>query len=223
MLSRKTGEDHQNINVVKGLIQDYFTYSEPSLLGHGPGLALDLENSLKRSKSESARYEFKQGVLNLEPNRKENKKLYEDIAKTMCAIANIGPNSKGYLYIGVTESKRVADRIFDLYNIDSIPVGHVFVHGVDHEARELGLEVENYIQKIVSNIFKTDLSEPLRTQVLSSIENINYKGRTVIRLLIPAQQEISWVGNETFKRQDANTIKAEGREIMAITKLFGTP
>lgn len=40
----------KNIDLTKGLIQRYFVKKEPKALRHGPGLALDFENSIKRSK-----------------------------------------------------------------------------------------------------------------------------------------------------------------------------
>ncbi len=61
-----TQEDRQrNIDVILGLIQGYFLEKEPPDLGHGPGLSLDFENSLRRSRIETTRYEMKQGLLDL--------------------------------------------------------------------------------------------------------------------------------------------------------------
>ena len=61
-----TDQRKKNINTVKGLIQDCFVRKEPSELLHGPGLTLDFENSLRRSKIETPRYEVKQGLLSLD-------------------------------------------------------------------------------------------------------------------------------------------------------------
>ena len=63
-----TSSDRQNnIDLTVGLIQQHFVQKEPPLLSHGPGLALDFENSLRRSKIETPRYEFKQGLHDLSP------------------------------------------------------------------------------------------------------------------------------------------------------------
>jgi hypothetical protein len=57
----KTEDREKNIDKTTGLIQKFFVKKEPPALRHGPGLALDFENSLRRSSIETARYEFKQG------------------------------------------------------------------------------------------------------------------------------------------------------------------
>ena len=44
----KSSDRRNNIDLTIGLIQQYFIQKEPPLLSHGPGLALDFENSLRR-------------------------------------------------------------------------------------------------------------------------------------------------------------------------------
>ena len=44
-----------NINTTIGLIQEHFVYEEPPILGHGPSLTIDFENSIRRSRIETPR------------------------------------------------------------------------------------------------------------------------------------------------------------------------
>ena len=78
-----TENRRQNIDLTKGLIRLFFVKKEPAALAHGSGLALDFENSIRRSKIETPRYEFKQGLLRLSDNRKYDKALKEQILKTI--------------------------------------------------------------------------------------------------------------------------------------------
>lgn len=71
----------KNIGIVSGLIQTHFAKKDPSLLGHGPGLYLDLLNALKRSTVETSRYEFKQGILKLSDDRKIDENHIDNIVK----------------------------------------------------------------------------------------------------------------------------------------------
>lgn len=112
-----TSDREKNINITIGLIQKYFVKLDPPALKHGAGLALDFENSIRRAKIESNRYECKQGFYNLSPKRELNEKLYHDIINTLCAISNIGPDADGYLFIGVADEKSDADRIASLDSI----------------------------------------------------------------------------------------------------------
>ena len=68
---------------------------------------------------ETARYEFKQGFLRLDGQRSYDKALQDQILKTLCGMANMGPLSAGYLYIGVADTERDAKRAALL---DGIPL-----------------------------------------------------------------------------------------------------
>jgi hypothetical protein len=65
----------QNINTVKGLIQDFFEDREPPALNHGAGVAIDFENALRRSRVETAAFECKQGLLRLDGARRQRQWL----------------------------------------------------------------------------------------------------------------------------------------------------
>src|SRR3990172_1499852 len=72
----ETTENRQkNINLTTGLIQNFFVDKVPPALGHGPSLVIDFENALRRSRIETPRYEFKQGILQLDSKRAIEKAL----------------------------------------------------------------------------------------------------------------------------------------------------
>jgi hypothetical protein len=58
--------------VSKSLIRDQFTTADVAALGHGPGMIFDFEDSIRRSRTETARYEFKQGLLRLDDSRQQD-------------------------------------------------------------------------------------------------------------------------------------------------------
>lgn len=210
-----------NIALTKGLMQPFFVKKEPAALSHGSGLALDFENSIRRSKIETPRYEFKQGLLRLSDNRKYDKALEEQILKTICAIANIGPKSEGYIFIGVADKEADAKRIQELDDVLPSKISSHFVVGIDREAAILGITLEDYCRRIVGFIKSSSLSESLVSSVLSNIDIIDYRSLSVIRIKIPTQSEISYYGEETYERQYNNTVKIESpKAVMAIAKRF---
>ncbi|MCX2482843.1 hypothetical protein [Pedobacter sp. MR2016-24] len=79
---------------------------------------------------------------------------------------------------------------------------------------------DQYVNKILDAISKSELSEPLKSQVLSQLDIVEYKGLSVIRLTVPKQQELSFVGSECFIRENSNTIEMKGPKVVAISKLF---
>ncbi len=209
----------KNINIAIGLIQDYFTKKVPSLLGHGPSLAIDFENSLRRSKIETPRYEFKQGILNLN-DRKIELSVFEKIINTICAIANLGKDSSGFLYIGIADKKADSDRIEKIDLINSINIGEKYIVGIDRECKVLKISVEQYMDKILYCIKSSKLSDPLKTQIQSKIDIIEYKNLSTIVISIPSQKEISYVDDKVYFRKNSSTNEASPKEIVAISKFF---
>lgn len=210
-----------NIAITKGLLQQYFARKEPSALAHGSGLALDFENSIRRSKIETPRYEFKQGFLRLSDDRVYDMELEEQILKTICAIANIGPESEGYIFIGVADKEADANRIALLDKMVPIKIGTHFVVGIDREAKLLKLSIEDYCRKVVRFIRKSGLSETLITSILSNIDIVDYHTLSVIRIKIPSQKEMSYYNEEVYVREYNDTIKIQSAKvIMSISKRF---
>jgi hypothetical protein len=211
----------RNVDKTTGLIQKYFIKKEPSALRHGPGLALDFENSIRRSRIETPRYEFKQGLLRLSDNREIDNDLLERIINTICGIANLGPNESGYLYIGVVDKQKDAERIKTLDKVTPLEISERFVVGINREVKILNYTIDQYLQKIVTKIRTSGLSEPLKTQVISQIDVVDYRGLTIIRLLIPMQNDVSFVNDTAFIREGNETIKVDDqRKLISISKLF---
>lgn len=211
----------QNINQTKGLIQNYFARQEPPMLGEGVELLLNIENSLRRSRIETSRYECKQGLLDLSKNRSINNDLITRIIETICGIANLGTDGDGYIFFGVVDKKSDADRIQDLDNINPIEINGRYIVGIDREAKIIGKSIEDYVKILTNAILNSELSDPLKTQVMTKFDTILYKGHhTLIRITIPVQTDVSFVGDKAFTRQDSSTVEVKGKELIAISKLF---
>lgn len=136
-------------------------------------------------------------------------------------MANIGPESEGFIYIGVADKKSDAERIEELDGIVPINISKHFVVGIEREAEVLGISVENYCRKVLGIIQNSNLSENLKISVLAKIDIIDYKRRTVIRICIPKQNELSYCGDDVYIRQYNNTVKLESaKEILALNKVF---
>ncbi len=198
-------DKRKNIDKTIGLIQRHFVYKEPPLLKHGPGLAIDFENSLRRSRIETPRYEFKQGLLELSESPKLNEDLLKRIVNTVCGIANLGPRSEGFTYIGVADKLEDAERIKKIYGTEYIIISDHYVVGIDREAKKLDFNIEKYIKKIVDYLRGSELSYPLKTQLLTQIDIVTYKNNTIIRLRVPPQTKVSFVGNDAYTREGNST------------------
>lgn len=211
----------KNIDITIGLIQNYFVKKEPAALTHGAGLALDFENSLRRSKIETPRYEFKQGFLRLDSERKYDNDLENQILRTICGMANLGPCFESYIYIGVADKKDDADRISHLDKIVPYEISNHYVVGIDREAKLLNISVEEYCRKITQFIANSSLSVSLTNSILSCIDIINYRTFSIIRIHIPKQKSISYFDNKVYIRQHSSTMHiTEAVEIIRISDSF---
>ncbi len=47
-----------------------------------------------------------------------------------------------------------------------------------------------------------------------------YKNFSVIRITVPAQTDVSFIGNKAFVRKNSSTVEAEGQELLAVGKIF---
>lgn len=217
----KAEDREKNVQVITALINKYFVKQEPPIITHGASLALDLENSLRRSKTETANYEMKQGILDLGEKRAIDTALLNRINQTICAIANLGPNSRGFLTIGVADKKADAERIKRLDSVTHAEIADRYVVGIDREAKILGKKLDDYLAIIVNAIKSSAIPEPLKTQVLTSIDVITFSGHTIVRLTIPEQKKPSFFENKCFVRHAANTVElTDLTQIAAITQKF---
>lgn len=215
-----TADREKNINLTYGLIHKYFVKKDPPVLKHGAGLALDFENSIRRSKIESNRYECKQGFFDLSHKRKLNQKLYKEIIDTICGIANVGPDEDGFLFFGVADKLNDAETIKKIDKIDYRTINDRYIVGIDRELKLENWSLDDYVNKLLGEIDKSELSEPLKSQVKSQIDIIDYKGMSIIRIRIPKQSEISFVGNKSFIRENSKTIEMDAPRLLSISKLF---
>ncbi|MDZ7697754.1 MAG: ATP-binding protein [Deltaproteobacteria bacterium] len=183
-------------------------------------MTIDFENALRRSRIETPRYEFKQGILKLDISRSIDQDLLVRIVETACGIANLGPDSDGYIFFGVADREAHADRISTLDGIQKRKFAEHFLVGIDREAIILGISLDEYTKKLVTAFQMSKMTEPLRTQILSSFDTITIHGLTCVRIRIPKQTDMSFVDGKAYYRENSNTIEIQGQKLLSISKLF---
>jgi len=210
----------QNVNTVKGLVQRHFVARVPPAFGHGPTLLLDFENAVRRSRIESSRYEFKQGLLRLDDSRDLDPDILPRLVETVCGIANVGPESDGHIFIGVTDKESDAQRIEALDRVTPYRINGHAVVGVDRETGILSVSLDQYVQKIVAQFQNSDLTEPLKTQLLGGFDTISVRGFSVIRMRVPKQSALSFLGDRAYTRVGSSTQELVGQQLVAASKRF---
>ncbi|MBY6206873.1 MULTISPECIES: DUF262 domain-containing protein [Halomonas] len=206
----RSGPREQNISATKGLIQNFFEEREPGSGLQGVGLVLRFENALRRSKVETSAYECKQGFVSLCHERNYNFDLLERLVKTVCGIANIGPQSSGAIFVGVSDDERQKNIIEELDGVNALSVGARFVVGVDRELGFSSLDLEGYKRRVVDYFASSSLSDSLKGDVLSTIDCIEYRGMSVLCIWVPSQDSVSTVDDVVFIRQGSSTVEVQG-------------
>lgn len=218
--STSPDERRENVNTVKGLISPHLVSAEGRDL-YDDQTSTDIDGAIRRSDIEAPHYELKQGILRLDDGKEVHTGTLEKIIETACAIANNGPERQGVILLGVADTDRDKDRVQELYGILARPVGRKFVVGVRREAEALSESMEDYFGRIRKAFEDSDLSEPLKGAVLSSMSFNDYFGLGVVVINVPAQSETSTVGDRVFVRQADSTVELTGnRAILDVGKRF---
>ena len=92
--------------------------------------------------------------------------------------------------------------------------------GIQREAKQLGSSIDKYMRLIEDGISHSQLTDPLKTNILTSLDTIAYKGLQVVRIRIPRQTQLTFLGDDCFLRVGSSTNKATGPQIAAASKLF---
>ena len=201
----RTEPRRQNIQIAIGLIQEHFVPIEPPRLFHAHGCSIQFENALRRSRIESSLFECKQGLCSLSEQRNLNVELIDGLIETICAIANVGPDAEGAIFVGVADNDRDRQKIENLDKLTAAHIGIRYVVGIERETRLLGEDLERYKRRIVDRIAASGLSQPLKSDVLAKIDCFYYRSFSVISIPITAQRSESTVDGVMFVREGSST------------------
>lgn len=216
-----TTEDRdKNIKIITGLIQEAFVKKDIAAFGNAHTLMVDFENSLRRSKFESSRYEFKLGICELGATPKVDVEMYAKLGRTACAIANTHPGHDGFIYLGVADKVTAAERVNELFDTESITIGEVFFVGLQHDLQIMNMDMETYIKNLINELSKLPMADALRTQLITTIDHAEYQGRPFVRLRIPAQPELSHYEGQYPVRKNSDTVDLTPAEAVSQSKLF---
>ncbi|MFE0422953.1 DUF262 domain-containing protein [Streptomyces sp. NPDC058953] len=221
--SRNTTTEQQrqeNIDIVRGLLEKHFVSAPRPALAHGPAMEIEFPSIIRRAPIESARYEFKQGIVSLARKRQIDERFLGKLPKIISAIANVGPEADGYIVFGVADTQSDAERVEQLDSITPLRMGMQLLVGIDRECRALGIQLSDYTRRILSSVQKSPLSEPLKSAVLANVDTISYSGRAYVIVRIPAQSELSSYDDEYYTRDGEDLRKMTISEALATSKRF---
>lgn len=202
--STLAAERRKNVDTVKGLLSTSLVAGSSGTI-YSNASVIDIDVLIQRSQIETPRYELKQGMLDLAESRDLNPDIIDRVVSTACGIANCGPDSDGVILVGVTDKDADAARIEELDQVSPRKVGNRYVVGVAREATKLGETVETYVGRWKTAIRNSELSDKLKSDILSSVDYNEYFGLGVLVLRIPRQAAPSFVGETLYVREGDET------------------
>jgi hypothetical protein len=209
-----------NINSIKGSVQDAFAEDDVRDIPLGKPLVFTFENSLRRSRIELPHYEFKQGLLTLDKVRTFSSSTLDDIVRTICAMANIAPGRDSFIYVGVTDKDMDAQRVKELDGIEPVDFEGRKIVGIGREAKAASCSLDSYVMRIKDKISTSGLSDPVRIETLSKLDCFVYQNLDVLRIVVPGQSSMSFLGDQCFDRQGSSTIQVPVQAIQHIARRF---
>ncbi|MWC00018.1 GmrSD restriction endonuclease domain-containing protein [Agromyces seonyuensis] len=213
-------ERRKNVDAVKGLLSSHVVTSSLKEVYSNHSVT-DIDSTIRRSEIEHSSYELKQGILRLSNDRSIDENVFDKVIHTICAIANNGPQIDGTVIIGVADKAADVRRIIELDAVTPRLVGKRSVVGVRREATALNESTEIYFARWKSAIKNSELSSPLREDVLSKLSYHDYFGLGIIVVSVPKQTEVSYVGADIYIRSGDDTeIAADGKAIASVLKRF---
>lgn len=216
-----TDDRRNNINICKGLIQDHFKKTD-STFRSTTSYVIDFQAYLMKSKTEAAVYDFKQGFYTLNPgNREFDENSFNKILCNISALANLGKDKTGFLFIGVTDKEADTIQVEKLDGLVNVPRYHDFgVVGLEREAKIKGVNLDQYISYITSRISSSNLDSALKTRITKDITPITYHGHTVLMITVTSGSEPVYFDEKLYQRDGANCIEVVGSKQKDIYKLF---
>lgn len=210
-----------NVDTVYGLIQRNFISRGASSGKLGAQLRLDLTNALARSITETPRYEFKQGILKLNPaDRSIDEGMFDKLIRTASAIANIGDDTAGRIIIGVADDSKDAEQVKELDGVEARQIRTRYLVGIERECNLLSWTVERYLEVIINKINQSLLNDELKNDLTTHIDVIPYEGLYVVMIVIPPQRVMSTIGDKVYWRDGTSTKEASATQAVNIAKRF---
>lgn len=165
--SWKATTRYQKIQAVKGILLPFFKKKVGSDVAKENWI-FELDNIIRLSRIEGTQYDFKMGFHNLSTGVFDEE-LVQKIVEILTAEVNKGPNTKGYVIVGITEGEKSFEMFRKHYGTSK---GEKF-EGTDFFITGIQDEIKKYYggsgDKMQNEILKTIRKAPVESSVINEI------------------------------------------------------
>ena len=208
------------LDAIKANLRVHFKRSDDPVAVRTQETATEFEVHLRMALTEGALFELKQGFTRLDGEGNFDQGAFDAVLRTASAMANHSRGAKGYIFFGVADKRRDADRIAELHGIDPLESGDFIVTGTRHELQAMGSSRDEHMRFLTQKIRSSKLESDFASRLASSLTLFEYRGHLIWSLAPEAgESPTSWDG-EFHVREGNSTIKIGGPAVMNLMRQF---
>ena len=217
--------DNRNtrIQAVKGVISPYFKKASGEDVAKD-NWVIEVDNILRLSTIEGSQYDFKAGIHNL-ADGKLNVDLIKKFVKILTAAVNKGPETCGYIIVGICESENTLNEFKRFYNTSTgtrYQNTQFYITGIDEEAKKFyGGNIDKLQNEVINIIKKEPVDEDVKQYILTHMRFPRYFDVTLMVLELKSGDSPVTYGDAYYERQGNNAVVVSGvKAIKAVEARF---
>jgi hypothetical protein len=189
------------------------------------GYASQLELVLGNALVEQQLFDCKQGFYTLQAPREFDETSFTKIARTVSAMANMGPNVTGYVVIGIADNEKDAAKVHDVDKVQAETYRGFRIVGIDREAVLAGKDLNEYWHWIMQRLETSGLDPKIALQVKGDARLVSYgSGKAVLLVKVDGGSEPNFFKEEMYERAGSDTTKVDRPAYMRVYGRFtGAP
>ncbi|WP_459209714.1 GmrSD restriction endonuclease domain-containing protein [Aquimarina rhabdastrellae] len=200
-------EMSNRVNALIGRISKYFVESDIEDPAYYDWTK-EFSRILMQSNTEQNLFEFKIGFYDFE-KKKFNKKLVYKVAKTLSAIANLGPDKIGYVIVGIADTKADSDKYCETYGGRAIKKNNFYINGISEEAKKNCSSLETYIHQIKEEIKQAPVEpKEFLLDLLSNFKSRIYFGKEVLIFKAQSNKPV-WFDGKIYRREHSHNVEIQ--------------
>ncbi len=187
------------------------------------GHASHIEKLLANAKVEQQLFEMKQGFCRLDKGREFDEAVLDKVCETLSAMANSGPDTVGYLVVGVSDKPSDTQRIEAMDNVRPVSYRHFDIVGIDREAALRGLRLTEYWDWLVRKMRENKkLDIRLAAQLTRDAQIADYRGLTLAIFKVKSLPEPNFFGEGLFERSGSENRQVGKRDYARLYAAFNS-
>ena len=180
--SWKATTRYQKIQAVKGILLPFFKKKVGSDVAKENWI-FELDNIIRLSRIEGTQYDFKMGFHNLSTGVFDEE-LVQKIVEILTAEVNKGPNTKGYVIVGITEGEKSFEMFRKHYGTskgEKFEGTDFYITGIQDELKKYYGDSGDKLQNDILNIIrKAPIEDSVKNEIMTKFKMVKYRDNDII-------------------------------------------